>query len=213
MVCNVVVACCTDARVSHKCRMRHVYEVSRSHMSAEYPACHNDTLHLCETSLISYMWHLHHTCGTRHISYVWHGAFIFVSHIQGGHSLVVVPSFACTGWRRLIGSPKLQIIFHKRATKCRSLLRKMTYIDKGSYESSQPCKCSMPSSCWIFLWHAALMWDTGMSDILNHVGYSYGYEQCPTSMYSWIWMLLDMDILVDKNNIQHVEYWLWGGYD
>ena len=44
-----------------------------------------------------------------------------------------------TGWRRLIGSPKLQIIFHKRATKYRSLLRKMTYQDKGSYESSPPC--------------------------------------------------------------------------
>ena len=36
-----------------------------------------------------------------------------------------------TGWRRLIGSPKLQIIFHKRATKYRDLLRKMTYKDKG----------------------------------------------------------------------------------
>jgi len=45
----------------------------------------------------------------------------------------------CTGWRRLIGSPKLQIIFHKRATKYRSLLREMTYNDKGSYESSPPC--------------------------------------------------------------------------
>ena len=44
-----------------------------------------------------------------------------------------------TGWRRLIGSPKLQIIFHKRATKYRSLLRKMTHKDKGSYESSPPC--------------------------------------------------------------------------
>jgi len=44
-----------------------------------------------------------------------------------------------TGWRRLIGSPKLQIIFHKRATKHRSLLRKMTYKDKGFYESSPPC--------------------------------------------------------------------------
>ena len=44
-----------------------------------------------------------------------------------------------TGWRRLIGSPKLQIIFHKRATEYRSLLRKMTYKDKGSYESSPPC--------------------------------------------------------------------------
>jgi len=44
-----------------------------------------------------------------------------------------------TRWRRLIGSPKLQIIFHKRATKYRSLLRKMNYKDKGSYESSPPC--------------------------------------------------------------------------
>jgi len=54
-----------------------------------------------------------------------------------------------TGWRRLIGSPKLQIIFHKRATKHRSLLRNMTYKDKGSYESSPPCindsSCSVPS--------------------------------------------------------------------
>jgi len=44
-----------------------------------------------------------------------------------------------TGWRRLIGSPELQIIFHKTATKYRSLLLKMTYKDKGSYESSPPC--------------------------------------------------------------------------
>jgi len=34
-----------------------------------------------------------------------------------------------TGWRRLIGSPKLQIISHNKATKHRSLLRKMTYKD------------------------------------------------------------------------------------
>ena len=45
---------------------------------------------------------------------------------------------ATTGWRRLIGPPKLQIIFHKRAAKYRSLLPKMTYKDKGSYESSPP---------------------------------------------------------------------------
>jgi len=34
-----------------------------------------------------------------------------------------------TGWWSLIGSTKSQIIFHKRATKYRSLLRKMTYKD------------------------------------------------------------------------------------
>ena len=50
-----------------------------------------------------------------------------------------------TGWRRLIGSPKLQIIFHKRATKYTLILRKMTYKDKGSYESSAPCTDFLPA--------------------------------------------------------------------
>ena len=31
------------------------------------------------------------------------------------------------------------MMFHKRATKYRALLLKMTYKDKGSYESSPPC--------------------------------------------------------------------------
>ena len=44
-----------------------------------------------------------------------------------------------TWWRRLIGSQKLQMILHRRATKYRSLLQKMTCKDKGSYESSPPC--------------------------------------------------------------------------
>ena len=43
------------------------------------------------------------------------------------------------GWRRLIGSPKLQIIFHKRATRYRSLLQQTAYKEKGSCESSPPC--------------------------------------------------------------------------
>ena len=33
----------------------------------------------------------------------------------------------------------MHIIFHKRATKYRSLLRKMTYKEKGSYKSLPPC--------------------------------------------------------------------------
>ena len=52
---------------------------------------------------------------------------------------ITVSTENAAGWRRLIGCPKLQIIFYKRATKYRSLLRKMTYKDKGSYESSPPC--------------------------------------------------------------------------
>ena len=47
---------------------------------------------------------------------------------------------------RVAKTHKLQIIFHKRATKYRSLLRKMTYKDKGSYESSPPCSSFAGSS-------------------------------------------------------------------
>ena len=35
-----------------------------------------------------------------------------------------------TGWRRLIGCLKLQVIFRKKATNYRALLRKMTYEDR-----------------------------------------------------------------------------------
>ena len=68
--------------------------------------------------------------GTSLQSYTTHFLDLFAKF----HTLILI-----TGWRRLIGSPKLQIILHKRATKYRSLLRKMTYKDNGSYESSPPC--------------------------------------------------------------------------
>ena len=52
-----------------------------------------------------------------------------------------------TGWRRCIGCLKLQVSFRKRATKYRSLLRKMTYQDKASCGSSPPCT----SFSWTFM--------------------------------------------------------------
>jgi len=72
--------------------------------------------------------HMNHTCPT---------CGGVMSHTWIGYCNTLFDSI--TGWWRLIGSPNLQIIFHKRATKYRSLLRKMTYNDKGSYESSPPC--------------------------------------------------------------------------
>jgi len=72
-----------------------------------------------------------------------------------------------TGWRRLIGSPKLQIIFHKRTTKYRSLLRKMTYKDKGSYESLPPC-----TSPLYLLYHKPYRLHINMS----HKLYTYMYK-------------------------------------
>jgi len=61
-------------------------------------------------------------------------------HSQSLHWMIWIhwPSRDCTGWQRLIGSPKLQIIFHKRAIKYRSLLRKMTCKDKGSISLRHP---------------------------------------------------------------------------
>ena len=47
---------------------------------------------------------------------------------------------------RLIGSPKLQVMFHKRATKYRSLLWKMTYKDE-SYDSCLKSTSSDLSMC------------------------------------------------------------------
>jgi len=41
--------------------------------------------------------------------------------------------FVSTGWQRLIGCLKLQVIFRKRATNYSALLWKMTYEDKAPY--------------------------------------------------------------------------------
>ena len=44
-----------------------------------------------------------------------------------------------TGWRRLIGFLKVQVVFCKRATNSRALLLKMTYEDKASDDSTPLC--------------------------------------------------------------------------
>jgi len=52
---------------------------------------------------------------------------------------MICPLAASTRWRRPIGCLKLQVIFGKRASNYRALLRKMTYTHKASYISSPPC--------------------------------------------------------------------------
>ena len=78
---------------------------------------------------------------TTYLLTLWNGVSlrVHVWVIQRSPFFYACMSHRNTGWQWLIGSPKLQIIFNKRATKYRSLLRKMTYKDKGSYESSPPC--------------------------------------------------------------------------
>ena len=52
-----------------------------------------------------------------------------------------------TGWQRPIGCLKLQVIFRKRATNYRALLRKITYKDKAFYGSSSPCSKATFENC------------------------------------------------------------------
>ena len=88
-----------------------------------------------------------HTCNTiavRHAceeqkSPIFSGSFVETDLQLRGSYECDMHAGDTTGWRRLIGSPKLQISFHKRATKYRALLLKMTYKDKEPYESSPPC--------------------------------------------------------------------------
>jgi len=53
--------------------------------------------------------------------------------------LFSVASLIFTGWRRLTGCQRLQVVSCKRATNYRALLRKMTCQDTASYGSSPPC--------------------------------------------------------------------------
>jgi len=56
-----------------------------------------------------------------------------------GTSQHLIHCLSDTRRRRPMGCLKLQVIFRKRATNYRALLRKMTYGNKASYGSSPPC--------------------------------------------------------------------------
>ena len=60
-------------------------------------------------------------------------------NMQIKHSQEDSDLYAGTEWQTLIGCLKLRVIFRKRATNYRALLRKTTYTDKVSYGSSAPC--------------------------------------------------------------------------
>jgi len=130
--------------------MSHVYMCIYTCMSHAY---------MCIYTCMSHVYMCIYTCLIRHaswryspITHEWVTSHInktchvWISHVHMSESPRMYESRVeamshnkRTGCRRLTGSSKLQIIFHKRATKYRSLLRKMTYKDKGSYESSPPC--------------------------------------------------------------------------
>jgi len=97
------------------------------------------------------------TRGMFHKPAVWHSYALhfFCFFYLSAHARYMVSRLCCneartkqharitscfiTGWRKLIGCLKLQVIFRKRAPTHRNPLRKMTYKDKTSYGSSSPC--------------------------------------------------------------------------
>jgi len=121
---------------------------------------------MCVTLLI-------HICHVTN-SYVWQHSNTCVAsrnHMCGIHVCHTAPSIR--GWRRLIGCLKLQVIFCKRATKYRALLRKMTCKDKAPCDSTPPCTHSY-ISCDLFICVATLkhMCDTTQAicvATLNHM--------------------------------------------
>ena len=140
---SILTTCCLVGHtqrehMSYVADMSYVWHAATHCNTLQHTATHCNTLMLYwwYKSCLAYCNTLQHTathCNTlqhtaTHCNTLQHTALVLVTRVSGG-----------TGWRRLIGSPKLQIIFHKRATKYRSLLRKMTYKDKGSYDSSPPC--------------------------------------------------------------------------
>ena len=106
-----------------------------------------------------------------------------------------------TGWRRLIGSPKLQIIFHKRAVKYRSLLRKMTCKDKGSYESSPPYS---NEACHMWMRRVTCEWIMSCRGCCSVLQYVNVYIRTMRCAYQCVAVCCSMLQYVNVNELCHV---------
>ena len=66
--------------------------------------------------------------------------FVYIYYLRIYVIHVFIERKRCdTGWRGLKGCLKLQVIFRKKGTIDRALLRKMTYEDRASYDPTPPC--------------------------------------------------------------------------
>ena len=68
-----------------------------------------------------------------------------ILHIYNTHTLCVRSRDLTddTGWRGVIGCLNLHVIFRKRATNYRAVLRETTYEDQAHYDSTPPCTYSL----------------------------------------------------------------------
>jgi len=75
-------------------------------------------------------------------------------------------SVPLTGWWRLIRCLNLNIIFRKRTTNYRALLRETTYEDKITYDSTPPCTTAKWHTCATYI-HASFTWKTWLVHVKN----------------------------------------------
>ena len=160
--------------------MAHIWMSHGTHMNESWHAYEWVMGHIwklatwASTSIIVvlYEWAMAHTY-MRHGIYTYecephkwmsHGTYIFecvMSHMW------MLSTWADTGWRRLIGCLNLHVIFRKRATMYRALLRTMHYQNKASYGSSPPCSAIVVLKVFIYKWVMAHVWmshDTHVND-------------------------------------------------
>jgi len=112
--------------LTHSYESRHTYEWVTAHIWMSQGTHMNESRH-------TYEWVRAH---------IWmsHGTHMNESgHLRQSYDAGVDVHGDSTGRRRPIGCLESQVIFRKRATNYRALLRKMTYKDKASYGSSPPC--------------------------------------------------------------------------
>jgi len=119
-----------------------------------------------------------------------------------------------TGWRRLTGCLKLQIIFRERATNHRALLRKMTYADKASYDST-PHETEwlqwvmwfvfvtrMSASCRTYKWGSSHLWVSHVTHI-NEPSHTYEW------VMSHIWMSHVSHMNLSCHTYERVTSHIW----
>ena len=154
------------------CDMPHAYVTCLTHIF--HDSFINDMtwlIHMCDMCHMmcdmthSYAWHDLFICVTC-LNYMWdtthsymhvtHMSAGFMSHIHKRH--VTHPN---TGWRRLIGCLQLQVIFRKRATNYRNLLRKWPMKIRHLMTLRHPVRCihmcDMPYS---YVWHGSFIYLT-----------------------------------------------------
>jgi len=111
-------------------------------------------------------------------SYVWRGWFVIVTWIVQICDVTPTYHVQITVWRRPIGCLKLQVVFRKRATNYRALMRKITYKDKASYDATPTLA---RETLYVFINHVCIAWLMHMCEETIHISnvtYSCVWRDC-----------------------------------